>query len=58
MAKIEKIGGLTFRDGILVSNFDVEKEIEKRGGIDKMFAESLKHNALLARLVKRDDGPA
>ncbi len=49
---IERVGGLVFRNGILVSDFDAEKEIEKRGGIDKMFGESLKANALLVRLAK------
>ena len=47
---IEYIGGMTFKDGILVSTFDAEKEIAKRGGIDKMFAESVKGNALLSHL--------
>ena len=48
---IEKIGGLTFKDGYLVTNFNEEAEIAKRGGIDAMFKQSLKNNALLARLV-------
>lgn len=48
---IERIGGLAFHNGVLVSDLDVRKEIAKRGGADKMFAESLKNNALLARLA-------
>jgi len=47
---IEKIGGLTFKDGVLVSNLDVDAEIATRGGMDVMFAESVKHNAFMARL--------
>jgi hypothetical protein len=49
---IEKIGGLTFRDGVLVSSFDEKAAFERRGGLDKMFEESKGGNALLARLVK------
>jgi hypothetical protein len=49
---IEKIGGLTFRDGVLVSSFDERAAFERRGGLDKMFEESKSGNALLARLVK------
>ena len=47
---IEKIGGLTFKDGILVSGIDSDAEIAKRGGLDAMLAESVKHNAFMARL--------
>lgn len=47
---IEKVGGLTFRDGVLVAGLDVKEALERRGGIDKMFEESKRNNALLSRL--------
>ena len=50
--KIEKMGGLTFRNDYLVASFDAKAELERRGGIDKMLKESLKHNALLQKLAK------
>lgn len=50
---IEKIGGLTFKDGVLISSLDVEAELAKRGGLDAMFKQSRENNALLARLSKR-----
>ena len=51
---IEKIGTLTFQNGIMVATFDAERAFEKRGGIDKMVEDSKQHNALLARLIKAD----
>jgi hypothetical protein len=50
---IEKIGGLTFRDGVLVSSIDVDAEIAKRGGIDAMYQRSLQANPFMAALVRK-----
>lgn len=47
---LEKISGLTFRGGYLVSAINFEAEIAKRGGLEAMLEQSLKHNALLKRL--------
>ena len=52
---IEKIGGLTFQDGILVATMDAKREIEKRGGIEKMLEDSMKHNAFLQRLAENGE---
>lgn len=50
---IEKIGGLTFKDGVLVSAFDPLAEIAKRGGIDGLLVQSFQNNALLSRLARK-----
>lgn len=49
---IERIGHLTFKDGVLVSTLDEHGEIAKRGGIDAMLARSLETNAFMRQLAK------
>lgn len=51
---IEKIGGLTFKDGILVSTFASEAEIAKRGGLAAMMEQSLRLNPFMQMLAKRE----
>lgn len=50
---IEKIGELTFRDGVLVTDFDADAEIAKRGGLDAMYQQSLEHNAFMRRFASK-----
>lgn len=50
---IEKIGGLTFKDDVLVSSIDIDAEIAKRGSLDGMLVQSFQNNALLSRLARK-----
>lgn len=57
MSTVEKFGPFYFVDNeVKVRQIDIDAEIEKRGGIEVVVANAMKHNALLARMAKPKPG--
>lgn len=55
---MEKFGPFYFVDGeVKVRKFDLDAEIERRGGMDVMVQNMMKHNALLSRMPKPKPKP-